>query len=203
MWFLLLANKTKHDHSSSLAAAAAAFSFLSFSFFWLLISAMPASPMARSMTCSAMAHTPRISSNAASSAFFFSSGKSLGTNGSTSLGLSTSLHMLMITVAAFLFSCMAPREVRERERIGTITARDDPSTGCTKVQCIKSSSALAHSLGSLMAAMTEGTTGKMSGLPMTPHASSRLALAAFATSFLVSRRHVVTRGTMSGMQMLS
>ena len=55
----------------------------------------------------------------------------------------------------------------------------------------------------MIAEMTEGTTGAMSGLPMTLHASIRAVRAAFATSFFVSRRHVVTRGTTSGIMMLS
>ena len=36
-----------------------------------------------------------------------------GTKGSTSEGLSTNLHMLITTVAALRFSCMAPRLVRD------------------------------------------------------------------------------------------
>jgi hypothetical protein len=43
----------------------------------------------------------------------------------------------------------------------------------------------------------------MSGLLMAPQQVISAALAAFATSFLVSRKHTVTLGTISGMQMLS
>mmetsp|Transcript_56805 Transcript_56805/g.128743 ORF Transcript_56805/g.128743 Transcript_56805/m.128743 type:complete len:219 (-) Transcript_56805:912-1568(-) len=167
------------------------------------MTAMPASPMALRRTCSACPHTPRISSKALSSADFLSSGRSLGTKGSTSCGLCTSLHMLMITVAALRFSCIAPRDVILLWRTGTMTLSEAASTAWMKVVCIRSSSACGVSSGFRIAAIIDGITGSMSGLPMTRHASDSADLAAFATSFLVSRRQVVTRGTMSGMQMLS
>ena len=56
-----------------------------------------------------------------------------GTNGSTSLGLSTNLHMLITTVAALRFSCIAPRLVRDLplvEQNGWFVDRWEQNDGC-------------------------------------------------------------------------
>mmetsp|Transcript_20126 Transcript_20126/g.46152 ORF Transcript_20126/g.46152 Transcript_20126/m.46152 type:complete len:409 (+) Transcript_20126:2046-3272(+) len=161
------------------------------------LTALSARPLRRLSCSTAFSVTPRASGSAMLLAFVSSAGSRRGRKGAASMGLSTSLDMLLMMTADWRLVAIC-FSLSPRRRRGTTMARAGDSTDCTKVTPAISCMISGTSFGLLIAMRIFSVMCSMSLFPMTLRASLMAAVAACLICFFVSHMHAVTSGTTSG-----